>query len=54
MALSPQTVDLLITTIIEAVAVLAKLSKGEELTEADMRLETWQETVDRVKAEIKV
>lgn len=52
MALSPQTIDLLVVMILEGISTLAKLSKGEELTEADMKLETWQETVDRVKTEM--
>jgi hypothetical protein len=49
--LSPQTIDLLIITIIEALGILAKHSKGEEITDEELRLEIWQETVERIKKE---
>lgn len=52
MGLSPQTIDMLIITILEGIQVLGRISKGEEITDADLRLESWEETVARVKHEL--
>lgn len=52
-SISPQTIDLLIVMIFQSIQVLGKLSKGEEITEADLRLETWEETFARIKSEIQ-
>lgn len=52
MALSAATIDLLIVTIIEGISILAKLSKGEEISDQDLELETWEETLQRVKTEL--
>lgn len=52
MAISPQTIDLLIVLVFQSIQVLGKLSKGEEITEADLQLETWEETFNRVKKEL--
>ena len=53
MALSPETVDLLIVTILEGIRILGKVASGEEITEEDLKLETWDETKARILAEIK-
>ena len=53
MAISPQTIDLLIQLAFQSIQVLGKLSKGEEITEADLHLETWEETFARIKKEIQ-
>lgn len=52
MAISPQTVDILIQLAFQSIQVLGKLSKGEEITEADLHLESWEETVARIKKEL--
>lgn len=52
MALSPATIDLLIVMITEGISVLAKMSKGEEITDQELTLETWEETLQRVKTEL--
>ncbi len=50
--LTPATIDLLLVTIFEGISVLAKLSKGEEISKDDLKIETWEDTVARVKAEL--
>lgn len=50
--ISPQTIDMLIVIIFEAINTLAKISKGEEITEEDLRIETWEETLARVKKDL--
>jgi len=52
MALSPQTIDMLIVTILESVQILGRISKGEEIKPEDLRLESWDETLERVKKEL--
>ncbi len=50
--LTTATLDLLIVTIFEGILVLAKLSKGEEITKDDLKIEIWEDTVAKVKAEL--
>lgn len=52
--MSPQTIDMLIIVIFEAVTTLAKISKGEEITNKDLDIEKWEKTVARVKKELGV
>lgn len=54
MKISPQTVDMLILLIFEAISTLAKIAKGEEITNDDLKLETWEETVARIKKELDI
>lgn len=54
MRVSSNTIDLLIILIFEAVTTLAKISKGEEITKEDLKLEKWEETVARVKKELGI
>jgi hypothetical protein len=51
MSLSPQTVDYLIITAFEILEVLAKHLSGEEISDDDLKLESWEETLKRVKNE---
>jgi len=50
---NPATIDLIIVMLTEGISILGKLSRGEEITEEDLKLETWDETRARVLAEIK-
>lgn len=53
MPLSPETVDMIITSIFEGINILAKLSKGEEITDQDLALESWDETKKRLEQDKK-
>jgi len=52
MRISPTTIDLLIVMIFEAITTLGKLSKGQKITNEDLKLEKWEETLKRVKKEL--
>lgn len=51
-SISPQTVDLLIITILEGIKILSKLAKNEDIKDEDLRLETFEETLARIKKEL--
>jgi hypothetical protein len=53
MALTPQMIDYLIITAFEILKALSKNSSGEPITDEDLKLETWEETLAKVKAELK-
>lgn len=53
MAISPQAVDLLIVAGFKAIELLGKISKGEEITDGDLNLESFETTLARVRAELK-
>lgn len=52
MSISPQTVDLLIITVLEGIKILSKLAKNEDIKDEDLKLETFEETLERVKKEL--
>lgn len=53
MPLTPQMIDYLIITAFEITKVLAKNASGAPITDEDLKLETWEETLAKVKAELK-
>lgn len=50
--ISPQTIDLLIITVLEGIKILSKLAKNEDIKDEDLKLETFEETLDRIKKEL--
>jgi hypothetical protein len=44
-------IDLLIIAISEGIKLLAKAARGEEITDEDLELETFERTLERLKAE---
>ena len=49
MKISPEMVDYLIITAFEILKVLGKTSKGEPITDEDLKLESWEDTLKKVR-----
>jgi hypothetical protein len=47
------TIDLLILTTFKGLELLGKLARGEEITEKDLDLESWEVTAARMRADLK-
>lgn len=52
MALSSQAIDALIITGFEIFKLLSKAAKNEKITDEDLKLESWNETMKKVKEDI--
>jgi hypothetical protein len=50
--MDPATIDLLIVTTFKGLELLGKLARGEEITEKDLELESWETTAARIRAEM--
>lgn len=47
--MDPVMVDYLIVSAFEILKVLGKQAKGEPITDEDLKLESWEETLKKVK-----
>ena len=53
MRVSPEVVDYLLITVFELLKVLGKVAKGEEISDEDLKLESFEATLNRVKRELQ-
>ena len=49
MTLTPQMVDYLIISAFEMLKVLSKHQRGEKISDKDLKLESWDETMKKLK-----
>lgn len=50
--MDPATIDLLIVTTFKGLELLGKLARGEEITDKDLDLESWEVTAARIRADL--
>lgn len=50
--MDPATIDYIIISVFELLKVLGKQAKGEPITDEDLKLESFEETVAKIKADI--
>ena len=53
MPLTPQTLDMLILTGFKILDILARTAKGEDIKDDDLKLESLEETMAKVKKEVE-
>jgi hypothetical protein len=46
---NPELIELLINLVMKNLSVLGKLSRGEEITEEELELESYSETLEMIK-----